>query len=1489
VKTWRDPCQAGLKRECNHDATAPFSAGNECLELEKKTILSRVLKHIGINNHSGQRRIGLLLLTSGIILILMTIQVEVGPQRREIHQISLRFTLTLSFRKERAYNYWWYSVLQGDKELRSQVAAQLFREVRKLHPYALIHNVTIQGYDDAVETRSYPYADSRYFIRRTRLKGHSIQISFQISNILVASINSVVNVTIPLRDVKLEAKTKIAASAYYGYLMQPNYMDEEVEVNLGEVFDFHAFGRAFHSRFWKRGSEGLHRFVREKCGIWGIIYKQMTISFLDESTGSSVIDRIGGSTVSFRGIIPSSNEGGIQSRRYYLTMSLIGLVVVGLEDKRRGRSLVSIIALTTILAVAHTPDLIGFFAKLNGGKEEDKQPDMEMEDGEIEDSTFNQLFVIERTPIIFDTITNVRPSAWTTPTVRRELNITRAFTTESGETEIIPVFSEAPSRSGCGGGIDPEGMEFLCVARLTYTQTVDHHVYTSMISPSLPAGYSMVSGRAWVRACNLATRTETILSEGFDSGWEVEIPWSIVGEGGNPHLRCRIPPTLTTGDYWSYKELEIPYYDPDTVESITLVFDEFRRKSDPGLIDMVADNSWFSYTEQPQCGSRGIDISLSSPHSGSFRFAWTCQRLESHSGGIAYPINYRVSNGDTILASWSVTRTSEAENANYGDGANNWPMGSGCALIIVDEQGSERNLILGQVNQDPRWGDSLGGTSGYGGSAQDVDVNALFQSTYERSLEGCTILKLYLYGWVGHCAWSGAGDYAFLDISFSNVHLKARREASARECIEVQSPLGGGSLASLVVHGAGDTADEDWELERSMDIPRGSWDELLGGTVRIALGVEYGGGDIDLLFDNIALKITFSRAKFTYSGGSLTVADQDPHEMPGYDGGEIVCSGADFDAELRCLVSKSLSTERHSMILEPHDKVSHLINLTAGYPSSAPQGIVFSDYNLTAILPCTYSRIRVADPAGKDITGQSVVSQYNSTNIQLVIGPRGFESSRYGTYRVTAESPNRVNRLYCENAGWNRIEFSWACMEGETVSNGEWTLYVYDPSGMEVFSRSGLNSETTALSPAGEMTLSEEMRHGTFRAVLIWHNGTEGGAAEAEFEVCSIRVECIDLDGNPLHQATVQISRDMEVVREVSTDGSGMVSQTLLPGEYSLGVRVDDNVVGGGSIDIQVGETFRTIQCSVCSPELRVVDGNGRPMVGAEISIISPNDSSKTVLTDGYGRALLEGTIVGNYTVSVLWRGMEVRNLTLRIRSSTTVPVVCDVYTLTISICDRGGTPLPYSTLIVDFPNGTERTATADSYGRVEFDQVPGGTHRFRVYWRGNEVSDETIHLSSSSPVVLYTTVEPAGTKRGENGLTGISWTGGGGSSEESTEERLVFCSLVIEVVDEKGNIVQGAEIKVIDLETGETISVMTTGADGTARTLITPGRYRLEARKGKSISEKVIDLRSDRTLRIILEFEERTKEETPPTIISAVIAIIGSALYLIYRRRSSG
>ncbi len=82
------------------------------------------------------------------------------------------------------------------------------------------------------------------------------------------------------------------------------------------------------------------------------------------------------------------------------------------------------------------------------------------------------------------------------------------------------------------------------------------------------------------------------------------------------------------------------------------------------------------------------------------------------------------------------------------------------------------------------------------------------------------------------------------------------------------------------------------------------------------------------------------------------------------------------------------------------------------------------------------------------------------------------------------------------------------------------------------------------------------------------HNGTEGGGAETQFEVCLIRLSCKDLDDNPLLGAVIQLSRDAEIMKETATDGRGEVTLNIFPGRYNINVRVDEAIVGEGNISL---------------------------------------------------------------------------------------------------------------------------------------------------------------------------------------------------------------------------------------------------------------------------------------------------------------------------------
>jgi len=121
------------------------------------------------------------------------------------------------------------------------------------------------------------------------------------------------------------------------------------------------------------------------------------------------------------------------------------------------------------------------------------------------------------------------------------------------------------------------------------------------------------------------------------------------------------------------------------------------------------------------------------------------------------------------------------------------------------------------------------------------------------------------------------------------------------------------------------------------------------------------------------------------------------------------------------------------------------------------------------------------------------------------------------------------------------------------------------------------------------------------------------------------------------------------------------------------------------------------------------------------------------------------------------------------------------------------------------------------------------------------------------------------------------------------SEDIEVIYSLTVRVVDLKGEEIEGAEVRVKDTIEGHLVAIMTTKTDGMARTLLAEGTYELEIRKDEITLSRVIELRSDKTVRVVLELgEDAEVEETPVTMISAMIAVVGSLLYLAYRRYSS-
>ncbi len=78
---------------------------------------------------------------------------------------------------------------------------------------------------------------------------------------------------------------------------------------------------------------------------------------------------------------------------------------------------------------------------------------------------------------------------------------------------------------------------------------------------------------------------------------------------------------------------------------------------------------------------------------------------------------------------------------------------------------------------------------------------------------------------------------------------------------------------------------------------------------------------------------------------------------------------------------------------------------------------------------------------------------------------------------------------------------------------------------------------------------------------------------------------------------------------------------------------------------------------------------------------------------------------------------------------------------LSYTVVDQTGQPLPNVDVEVTYPNGTVRTFRTDEAGRITVDRAPWGDYRIRVIWSGVEVANTSFRETSSGVRTVETSV----------------------------------------------------------------------------------------------------------------------------------------------------
>ncbi|RLE59278.1 MAG: hypothetical protein DRJ35_06130 [Thermoprotei archaeon] len=159
---------------------------------------------------------------------------------------------------------------------------------------------------------------------------------------------------------------------------------------------------------------------------------------------------------------------------------------------------------------------------------------------------------------------------------------------------------------------------------------------------------------------------------------------------------------------------------------------------------------------------------------------------------------------------------------------------------------------------------------------------------------------------------------------------------------------------------------------------------------------------------------------------------------------------------------------------------------------------------------------------------------------------------------------------------------------------------------------------------------------------------------------------------------------------------------------------------------------------------LKLVDKNGNPVAGAEITVEGPikvNDVS-----DETGTAEVELYAPGAYRISVDYKGARVAEAFIGTLLDREITLECTVYDLEVKVTTLLGTPVPNAVVSISNEGGYTQTLESDAEGLVKFAQLPGGEYTIQVkYKRVSAEKKVTITESTKEDLALNMLLELPG------------------------------------------------------------------------------------------------------------------------------------------------
>lgn len=172
------------------------------------------------------------------------------------------------------------------------------------------------------------------------------------------------------------------------------------------------------------------------------------------------------------------------------------------------------------------------------------------------------------------------------------------------------------------------------------------------------------------------------------------------------------------------------------------------------------------------------------------------------------------------------------------------------------------------------------------------------------------------------------------------------------------------------------------------------------------------------------------------------------------------------------------------------------------------------------------------------------------------------------------------------------------------------------------------------------------------------------------------------------------------------------------------------------------------ISCAVFYVDLQLVDANNQPLPGphAVAIVTAPNGTHSAHFATSDGWIRFERTPIGNYSLSVFFKGFPVAERTLLIDNSYEQPnhltIVCAVYSVEIAAIDANGYALanaPVSLVVPDV--GVYETGYTNELGVATFRQVPTYTYTLQVAWKGVVIFTGDLPVTSNIQLTVSCSV----------------------------------------------------------------------------------------------------------------------------------------------------